>query len=329
MTEPVFPLRTRRAGSPLSLLFRCSTLGLLIPLLSCALARFVAILYPLPWWVHDPLIYFPTLFYAVPGLAIALIAYRQEFISSWLLLTAVLVLGANVLADVQPPRRLPSATATEHSVELLSYNIFQARWADRSVVALVCQRRPDVLLLQEVPDEFFQTHEAELRQTFRHVVYHKHLLAATNLDVLETESIDLSHGRSLLRLSLDVQGSRFDVFNTHLSVASTRTFFPRLREQQRQTEEVLGRLEKSPGPVVIAGDFNFPLHSTCYRRFATAYRNARSDVGTGFGYTFNTWLPVTTIDHCFASPSVQFLSCSTLPVWLSDHRPVQTRFVIP
>jgi vancomycin resistance protein VanJ len=282
----------------------------------------------LPWWVHDPLVYFPTLFLAVPGLIAALVLRWYRVVPRAVLWAAVAVLGLNAAADVQPPWRSPDPPSGQE-LRLLSFNIYQARLADGEIVALVRERHPDILCLQEVPFEFFGAHENELRQTFRHVAYHRQLLVATTWDVTGAEAVELPHGRALQHLVLDVRGTRLDVFNTHLSVAKPGEFFTRLHQQQRETDALLDHFGSPPGGWVAAGDFNMPLHSTGYKRLAASHESARSAAGTGFGYTFNATLPITTIDHCFGGGGVRFLRCEPLAVPLSDHRPLEVDFLVP
>jgi endonuclease/exonuclease/phosphatase family metal-dependent hydrolase len=301
---------------------------LLAVLLAVAAVRLVAVAAVLPWWAHDPLVYFPTLFYAVPGLLLAGGLRWRKAIPRALLWTAVAILGLNVVADVRPPRRSPDHSPGQE-LRLLSFNLYQARLADGEILDLVRERGPHILCLQEVPAQFFEAHEGELRQTFRHVHYHRQLLVASNCDVTAAEAVELPHARSLQHLILDVRGTRLDVFNTHLTVANPGEFFTRLREQQRQTDALLDHFGAAPGLFVAAGDFNMPLHSTGYKRLTASYQSARSAAGSGFGYTFNAFLPVTTIDHCFGSDGIEFLRCEPLTVRLSDHRPLEVEFAVP
>ena len=301
---------------------------LFIVLLSLAAVRLVAVIAHLPWWVHDPLVYFPTLFLAVPGLFLGLTLRWRKAVPRAALWLAVAVLGLNVAADVRPPWRSPDPLSGQE-LRLLSFNIYQARLTDGELVDFVRERRPDILCLQEVPFVFFEAHEKDLRQTFRHVAYHRQLLFATNWDVTGAEAIELPHARALQHLVLDVRGTRLDLFNTHLSVANPRNFFSRLREQQRQTDALLRHFGAAPGARVAVGDFNMPLHSTGYKRLTASYESARCAAGTGFGYTFDSFLPVTTIDHCFGSGGPRFLRCEPLAARLSDHRPLEVDFLVP
>src|SRR5215210_6202595 len=140
--------------------------------LAVAAVRFIAILAHLPWWAHDPLMYFPTLFYAVPGLLLAAALRWRKVVPRAAFWAAVAVLGLNVAADVRPPRGSPEPPAGQQ-LRLLSFNIYQTRLANGEILELVRERHPDVLCLQEVPIAFFEAHEGELRQTFRHVAHHR------------------------------------------------------------------------------------------------------------------------------------------------------------
>jgi endonuclease/exonuclease/phosphatase (EEP) superfamily protein YafD len=315
-------------GVVMATLVRRLTTGVVILLLACAGLRLFAILYHLPWPIHDSLIYFPTWFDALSGILIATACIRRRLVRRSLLVATLLVLLANVIADFRPLWHRQPASDPTSGIQLLSYNIHQARWANDELLQFLCDRHPDIVCLQEVPVWFWESHEAELRKSFRCVVYHNHLLIATNLVPVASEQIELCHDRSLLHLAVEVDGQKLDVFNTHLSVAQPSNFFTRLDVQRRQTEEILAHVDPLPGPLLFAGDFNFPVHSSCYQRVTARYQNARGTVGTGVGYTFTTFLPITTIDHCFANAGVQFQSWETLPVRLSDHLPVLVRFSV-
>jgi len=297
-------------------------------LLGVAAVRLVAVLSHLPWWVHDPLVYFPTLFLAVPGLVLAVALWWCKAVPRAVLWTAVAVLGLNVAADLRLSWRSPDSVPGQE-LRVISFNIYQARLANGEIVALVRERRPDILCLQEVPFEFFEAHEGDLRQTFRNVTYHRQLLVATIWDLTETKAVELPQGRSLQHLAVDVRGTRLDVFNTHLSVAKPREFYSRLRAQQQETDALLSHFGAAPGARLAAGDFNMPLHSTGYKRLAASHESARSAASTGFGYTFTASLPLTTIDHCFGGGGVRFLRCEPLAVRLSDHRPLEVDFQVP
>src|SRR5215216_1175066 len=109
---------------------------LLVALLTVSAVPFIAILTVLPWWAHDPLVYLPTLFHAVPGLLLALILRWRKVVPRAALWSAVAVLGLNVAADVRPPRPSP-APPPGQELRLLSFNIYQTRLADGEIPALV------------------------------------------------------------------------------------------------------------------------------------------------------------------------------------------------
>lgn len=310
-------------------LFRRLTLALVFLVVGAATLRLIAIGSQLPRLVHDTLVYMPTLVYVVLGLGPILLVLRQRWAARSLCLASLTVLALNLASDIHVSLRSPRPDPADLQVRLLSFNIFQGRWTGEDLLTMVREQQPEILFLQEVPKEFFETHEAAIREMFPHVLYHNDLLLATTLNTVEMRRIELTKRRSMLHAVVEVEGTRLDVFNTHLSVARITNFLPRLHVQQRQVDEVLTHLDGVSGPFIIAGDFNVPLHSTAFKRFTARFHDARTVAGeTGLGYTFNTCLPMTTIDHCFGR-GVQFLSRQALPVWLSDHRPIRIEFAVP
>jgi endonuclease/exonuclease/phosphatase (EEP) superfamily protein YafD len=77
-------------------------------------------------------------------------------------------------------------------------------------------------------------------------------------------------------------------------------------------------------PVVLAGDFNAPLHSHNMR--LAGLHDAHSDVGRGVHLTFPAAFPVFGIDHVLGDARVQFSDYRLLEAGPSDHRPQYASF---
>jgi endonuclease/exonuclease/phosphatase (EEP) superfamily protein YafD len=93
-----------------------------------------------------------------------------------------------------------------------------------------------------------------------------------------------------------------------------------LREHE---SEVASRwVGEVPDPVLIAGDFNMPTDSGIYQRSWSAYTNAFSEAGLGFGYTKFTRRMGIRIDHVLAGRGWRCRRCWVGPDVGSDHRPV-------
>ena len=96
-----------------------------------------------------------------------------------------------------------------------------------------------------------------------------------------------------------------------------------IREQQ--AEMTLDFINKSPYPVIVAGDFNEIPFGYVYRMFSQHLDNAFAEVGNGFGFTLNTAFPFLRIDHQFydadAFEATRFTTLRNIKV--SEHYPIQ------
>ena len=89
--------------------------------------------------------------------------------------------------------------------------------------------------------------------------------------------------------------------------------------ESRRAREWLGSADSS---LLIVGDFNMPVESSIYRKYWAGFRNAFSDVGTGFGMTKdNGWIQVR-IDHILTGAEWRATRVAVGPVLGLDHRPV-------
>ena len=96
-----------------------------------------------------------------------------------------------------------------------------------------------------------------------------------------------------------------------------------IREQQ--AEMTLEFINKSPHPVIVAGDFNEIPFGYVYRKFSRNLDNAFAEVGNGFGFSLNTGFPFLRIDHQFydadAFEATRFTTLRNIKV--SEHYPIQ------
>jgi vancomycin resistance protein VanJ len=80
---------------------------------------------------------------------------------------------------------------------------------------------------------------------------------------------------------------------------------------------------QSPDPVLIAGDTNLPELSWARATLLGDYRDAFTDAGRGFGYTYpaqrRAWMR---IDRLLGGPRFRFLAAAAEPPRLYDHLPL-------
>jgi endonuclease/exonuclease/phosphatase (EEP) superfamily protein YafD len=132
--------------------------------------------------------------------------------------------------------------------------------------------------------------------------------------------------------TIDTPGRPLRLVNLHLETAREGLQgifdfdFQRVAEnttlravESRRTREWLGTADPT---LIVVGDFNMPVESSIYRQYWSAFRNAFSEVGTGFGMTKdNGWIQVR-IDHVLTGAGWRATSVDVGPVLGLDHRPV-------
>lgn len=90
-----------------------------------------------------------------------------------------------------------------------------------------------------------------------------------------------------------------------------------------QADELKAFIENSPYPVILCGDFNDTPSSYAYHQVAENLNDAFAESGAGTGDTYNKMkLFSLRIDYIFAHPSFKVGNFKTLPVDVSDHKPV-------
>jgi len=95
-----------------------------------------------------------------------------------------------------------------------------------------------------------------------------------------------------------------------------------------QADTLLARIQRSPYPVLLAGDLNDVPYSYAYDRLAGSLQNAWATVGFGPGNTYHGRLPpLLRIDQQFAGPAWQVLACRIhTEIPYSDHFPIEALY---
>jgi endonuclease/exonuclease/phosphatase family metal-dependent hydrolase len=94
------------------------------------------------------------------------------------------------------------------------------------------------------------------------------------------------------------------------------------RHRGDQAEEVRHRLDQSPFPGIICGDFNDVPNSYTYFTIRGLWKDAFLQAGFGIGRTFVHISPTLRIDYILTDPDFKVLQCRKFSVPWSDHNPV-------
>lgn len=101
-------------------------------------------------------------------------------------------------------------------------------------------------------------------------------------------------------------------------------------ERSRQIRQLSDFIDRSPHPVVCAGDFNDLPYSYNYLRMKKHMKNSFEESGKGFGFTYNGGtLKVLRIDNQFYTSGFRAVGFETIDsVKFSDHFPLRAQYLI-
>lgn len=148
-------------------------------------------------------------------------------------------------------------------------------------------------------------------------------------------------GRAILLATIDVNGTTLNVFNTHLNTAlygeslrrhttTLNTYLWRTGAVRLlQANALLEWARSVPGLKLICGDFNTPPRGKVYQKMTHGFRDSFRQAGWGFGYTYNSELPMMRIDYIYVSPEIRVNQALVLNTRASDHLPMTARLVLP
>jgi vancomycin resistance protein VanJ len=216
-------------------------------------------------------------------------------------------------------------------VKVMSYNTWSENPDARRIAGVILAERPDLVLLQEIPEEVFVSLVYELRHLYGeralNVTYDRTIhQAVVSRYPLEPRANMKWKGQAQVVVMRSPAGA-ITVFNVH----PLRTGGWRQRYRQIATllkEDVL----PVRSPVIFGGDLNVTENSQLYRLVTEHLQNAHDAAGLGFGFTYPAAvrivallpaLPMARIDHVFFSDDFVAVRAGTLGhSGGSDHRPV-------
>jgi endonuclease/exonuclease/phosphatase family metal-dependent hydrolase len=101
-------------------------------------------------------------------------------------------------------------------------------------------------------------------------------------------------------------------------------------ERSRQMRQLSDFIDRSPHPVICAGDFNDLPYSYNYRHLKSHMKNSFEESGKGFGFTYSGGtMKLIRIDNQFYSSGLHSIGFETLDsIKLSDHFPLRGEYLI-
>ena len=302
---------------------------------------------PEGWWLGSLNLYLPQWLWALPALALAPLTWRLARRWAWApLLGLAWVLGPLMGLCAHPPASPdgPRPGPAQGHLRVMTYNV---KWSSRdggAIVSDIQRFRPDLIQMQDSGGVL----QGVLGRALAgwNVRVDGQYLVASRLPLPPLQPRDLSypgaqhHG---VRYTLRVGPADVAVYDVHL--LSPRGGLMAVRHRQMEGMEgnadqrlweagrLAGYVAAEPGPTLVTGDLNAPVQSlVCRRLFAAGLRDAFSEAGSGYGYTYGAYTrvgaPYVRIDHVLASRGWRVAGCWVGNTEGSDHRPVIADLVL-
>jgi vancomycin resistance protein VanJ len=187
---------------------------------------------------------------------------------------------------------------------VLTCNVGGHDFSKSALIELIGQIRPDFIALQECPDprilsdldNYFVIHDGELIVASRYPLQlgtelsGPHPPHAYPRQLIMSCVADTPQGKTAF-CSLHLPSARYGLSHildktTVLSPSKSGLLTQQVAQRREQSQAVASIVKKLTYPVILAGDFNMPEESSIYREDWSEYKNAFSQSGFFFGYTF-------------------------------------------
>lgn len=297
----------------------------------------------LHWWSGDHL--FPGRYtgYLMPWFLVILLpgAVCALLLRQWSL-SVVLGVSLGIILYTYAPLLLPRANvvhAAPAALNVMSFNVWSKNSSPERIAEAIVEHGPDIVLLQEImPPQFEELSRAledlsPLNGGTWNKVYNPNLLQATVSHYPLTNQWSKRNKAKVQVVSAETPWGPVMLFNVHPSWGNWARRDKQLSALLR--EDIL----PCELPVILGGDFNSPEQSEIFKLLALHLRNAHTEAGQGFGFTFPKALqgknrlfpffPLVRIDHIFFSPDFTALHAATAKnAYGSDHLPITARLAL-
>ena len=302
---------------------------------------------PERWWFGNLNLYLPQWPWALPCVAIGPWYLMSAWRWSWIpLLMLGWVFGPLMGLSLGPARIMPKPDGAR--LRVMTYNV---KWGFRDAAAVlqnIAAASPDVILMQDSAGAT-ESKLAALRKPGWNEVRLNQYTVLSKYPVSEpTEqwtTPDRTH--SCMRCVLQLGARAVTLYDVHFitprwalgSFADNGPDGTLDLEQNANLRELeafmlADRIRAEKGPLILAGDLNAPIQSrACKSLFRAGLRDAYSEAGVGYGYTYGQSTPLerpfVRIDHILVSPEWAILNCREGSSLGSDHSPVVADLVLP
>lgn len=238
-----------------------------------------------------------------------------------------------------------TASSQQKDIKVLTFNVKYGSAGWENVKKYITAQNADIILVQEK-----DTNQA-LRKDL--VKYPSVILKTKHKIVRQADLFnDQSKGNSFYA-DIDINGKIVRVINVYLEPfrlnknmlgmrdehcgkeeknkisALFSRLIPTFKTHEDQVKKIRKAVDRSPYPVIMAGDFNSVPNSWEYYNLGKGLDDAFVEAGNGSSTSFHDYKFPLRIDYIFTSKSIKSLSYKVdYSVKLSDHYPVIAEFLL-
>jgi exonuclease III len=253
---------------------------------------------------------------------------------------------------INPTKRWVSYSTDKKEIpnlKIVTFNVKGGKFGENNIERFIDTQNADVVFLQE--DAEAEYHFKNLKRQYKIPVvslYSKHkIIGHKDLIVGEYEGFNAYSDQT----DIEIQGKTYRFINTYLQPFKfeksmvklngnsgedekkikdiIRKLIPTFKMHQEQVHMIRKSIDRSPFPVILAGDLNSVPNSYEYYHLSEGLKDAFFEAGKGSGTSFHDYKFPLRIDYIFTSKSIKPIHYKIdYSVELSDHYPVIAEFLL-
>ncbi|HNR34833.1 MAG TPA: endonuclease/exonuclease/phosphatase family protein [Candidatus Hydrogenedentes bacterium] len=283
------------------------------------------------WFLEGAAYWIPCyLALALTGVAACVVASARRWALFGMVCAAAI---AAMLAQCYLPAENRAPKGQTPNLRILQANVYNHFGDAGSLIALVREFQPDVVLLQEADDVWAERLRPIEAMYPRKAILPRYTRGGPDLgQYLRIESDEpralSDKGIPAVMTTIRVNGRSVSLLNVHTAAP----FLPgRAKSHRKQMRALTDFARSISGPVIVAGDLNSGPWSPLYKTLTREARLVSARQGFGIlGSWPSFFCPLRTgIDHVLASPDIAVVQCRVGKGIRSDHRPLLTELFVP
>jgi vancomycin resistance protein VanJ len=302
------------------------------------------------WWLALLNDFAPVVFLPLPFALLMTCIVRGRYL-------IVLALVHSLVACLWfGPRFLPKYSAHDgnFALNVVTFNVWGNNAQLKDVQEWFREVKADVILLQEIPEQYANHQIPELADLYPYQVSQSTAtrwwgnLFLSRYPILSVENLPGDGVPAQQRFTIEVDGQILAIYNVHFAMPIGAPRLPQLKDhyvlqtalsynnsaRNAEIVRLLSRLETEPHPYVVAGDFNMSEDAVVYGKIADVMRDAYREGSGGWGGTWPISVvdelprfipPLLRVDYIWYSENFRVVEAQVGPRLGSDHLPLFAR----